>query len=67
MHFLEDVATADEFAVDVELGIGGPVAVDLHLFAHDGIVQHVDGLVLGQTCVPRCLPYFLSSSTTKLE
>lgn len=27
MHFLEDIAASDELSVDVELRIGGPVAV----------------------------------------
>lgn len=48
VHFLEDVAAADEFAVDVELGEGGPVSVDLDLLSHDGVVQHVDGFVLSK-------------------
>ncbi len=67
MHFLEDIAASDEFSVDVELRVGGPVAVDLDLFPHDGIVEDVDGLVLGETCIRHGLPYFLSSSTTKFE
>jgi hypothetical protein len=67
VHFLEDIAAADEFAVNVELRVGGPVAVDLDLFPYHWVVEDVDGLVLGETCIRLGLPYFLSSSTTKLE
>lgn len=67
MHFLQNVAAAYELAVDVELREGGPIAVNFHFLSHDGIVQYVDGFVLGQTCITHRLPYFLSSSTTKLE
>ena len=67
MHFLKDVAASDELSVDVELGIGGPVAVQLHLLSHYWVVENVDRLVLGQTYITHVLPYFLSSSTTKLE
>jgi hypothetical protein len=67
MHLLEDVAAADEFAVDVELWVGGPVAVDFDFLADDGIVENVDRLILCQTYISQLVPYFLSNSTTKLE
>ena len=67
MHFLEDVAASDQLAVDVELGVGGPVAVELDLFPDDGVVEDVDALEVGQAYVVECIPYFLRSSTTKLE
>ena len=47
MHFVEDVAAPDEFAIDVELGIGGPFAVNLHLLPDDVILQDINGLVVG--------------------
>lgn len=67
MHFLKDIAASDELSIDVELRIGGPVAVYLNLLSHHWVVEYVDGLVLGQTYIIHLLPYFLSSSTTKLE
>lgn len=67
VHFLKDVAAANELAIDVELRVGGPVAVELNLLANYWVIEHVDGLVLGETYIMHALPYFLSSSTTKLE
>src|SRR5471032_1601187 len=42
-HLIHDVRTADELALDVELGNGRPVRVFLDALAHFRIVQHVDG------------------------
>jgi len=44
-HLADDVAAADELALDVELRDGRPVAVDLDAFAHGVVGQHVDALV----------------------
>lgn len=49
MHFLEDIAAADQFAVDVELGVGGPVAVDFYLFADYGVLENIDGFIFGKS------------------
>ena len=44
VHISHDVGAADKFAVDIELGNGGPVAVFLYALA-DGIVfKHIDGV-----------------------
>jgi hypothetical protein len=49
MHFLEDIAAADQFAVDVELGVGGPVTVYLYLFADYGVLENIDGFIFGKS------------------
>jgi len=43
VHLQHDVGAADEFALDVELRNGRPVAVALDAFADFGIFEHVDG------------------------
>jgi hypothetical protein len=40
-HLLDDVAAADELAVDVELGDGRPVGEGLDALAHVVALQHV--------------------------
>ena len=49
MHFLEDIATTDEFTVDVELGVGGPIAENLNLFADYWILENIDGFIFGKS------------------
>jgi hypothetical protein len=49
MHFLEDIAAANEFAVDVELGVGGPIAEDLYLFTNDWILENIDGFIVSES------------------
>src|SRR5258707_11362018 len=44
-HFAHDVASADEFALDVELWDRGPVGVDLDAIPQFGRVVHVERLV----------------------
>ena len=43
----DNIASADEFAVDIDLRNGRPVAKSFDLIAHFGVGQDVDGLVLG--------------------
>lgn len=49
MHLLQNVTAPDQATVDVELRIGGPVAVLLNLLPDDRVVKHIDCLVLSQT------------------
>src|SRR3954447_22016493 len=42
VHLHHDVRVADEFAFDVQLRDGGPVAVFLDALAHAVVFQHVD-------------------------
>src|SRR5258707_14112274 len=44
-HFAHDVASADEFALDVELRDRGPVGVDLDSIPQCGRVVHIERLV----------------------
>src|SRR5258708_35716212 len=44
-HFAHDVASADEFALDVELRDRGPVGVDLDAIPQFGRVGHIARLV----------------------
>src|SRR6185503_2818133 len=44
-HLHHDVRSADELALDVELGDGRPVAIRLDASANLGVLEHVDGLV----------------------
>src|SRR5882724_2057827 len=44
-HFAHDVASADEFALDVELRDRGPVGVDLDAIPQFGRVVHIERLV----------------------
>jgi hypothetical protein len=44
VHLHHDVRAADEFALDVELGDGGPAAVFLDALADAVVFQHVHGL-----------------------
>src|SRR6266436_4648960 len=44
-HFAHDVASADEFALDVELWDRGPVGVDLDAIPQFGRVVHIERLV----------------------
>ena len=43
VHLGHDVRAADEFALDVKLGNGRPVAVFLDTLADISVVQHIDG------------------------
>lgn len=45
MHFLKDIAATYEFTVDVELGIGRPIAEDLYLFSNNWILENIDGFI----------------------
>jgi hypothetical protein len=51
VHFLQNVAAADQVSVDVQLGVCGPLAVHFDLFPDDSIVKHVDALELGETYI----------------
>src|SRR5512145_371544 len=42
-HLHHDVRTADELALDIELGDGRPVAVILDALADGLVLQHIDG------------------------
>ena len=44
-HFAHDVASADEFALEVELRDRGPVGVDLDAIPQFGRVVHIERLV----------------------
>lgn len=48
MHGDEDIATADELAVEVELGDGGPVGELLDALAQVGVLEDVEGGELGR-------------------
>src|SRR5690606_7992068 len=48
-HFTDDVGTADEFALDVELGDSGPVGIFLDALTHFFVVEHVHRNQLGGT------------------
>jgi len=67
VHFLKDIAPSDEFTINVELRIGGPIAVNFTLLADNGIIENIDTFEVSQTCIVEEVPYFLRSSTTKLE
>jgi hypothetical protein len=49
MHFLQDIAASDQITVDVELGKGGPVAVNLHFLSNYRVIEYIYCLVLSQT------------------
>lgn len=67
VHFLKDIAAANQLAVDVELRVGRPVAENLYLFANDWILENIDGFIFRKSYIFKKIPYFLSNSTTKLE
>src|SRR5262249_33533939 len=45
-HFAHDVTTADEFALHIKLGNGGPIGIVLDALADFRISQHIDALVV---------------------
>lgn len=49
MQLLQDIATANEFAVDVELGIGRPITEDLYLFTNDWVLENIDGFIVRES------------------
>ena len=48
VHLLQDVAAADEFAVDVELRNRRPVRVFLDALPDFRVLQHVDRVIVGR-------------------
>ena len=46
MHFVQNVGSADQLAVKVELRVGRPVRVDLDLLSDGLVLQDIDRMVV---------------------
>lgn len=46
---MKDVATSDEFPINVKLRISGPIFVLFDLLSDNCIIQNIDGLVLRES------------------
>lgn len=46
VHFINDIAASNQFPIDEELRVGGPLAVKSHLLPDDWIFEHINVLVL---------------------